>query len=102
MTMLNSNSNCCRLSFHSRSASESAKSSLIVSSESDSEGRESISSSSPFEGGSISDGWEAEGSEMDMKDDEPLSDILAPRGCSQVREPLRYATAEVCAESSRG
>lgn len=81
--MLNSSSNCCRLSLHSRSASESAESSLTVrSSESDSEGSVSTSPSSPLEGGSISDGCDADGSETDMKDDEPLSDIVRLGGCS--------------------
>ena len=101
--MLNSNSNCSRLSLHSRSASESAESSLTVrSSESDSEGSVSISSSSsPFEGGSMSDGCDAEGSETEMKDDEPLSDIVMLGGRSWLKVVWRYVTARVSAVSSR-
>lgn len=65
MTIVRINSNCCKLSLHSFSASDSSKSLSVKESESVSElGRESNSSSSPFEGGSIREGCDVDGSDM--------------------------------------
>ena len=45
------------------------------------------------------EGCDAEGSETDMKDDEPLSDMLVAE--EGVAANLRYVTASVCTWSSR-
>src|SRR3954447_24266443 len=72
MTKLSRSSSCCKLSFHSFSASDSSKSLSLTVTSSESvcdSGRESISSSEPLVEGYRSDGWDAEGSDV-IKDAE--------------------------------